>query len=54
MKNKYQYEWAAYTDNLCFGRQLIKRDRDRNIVFLAACCANKGAFRVFKERVYDN
>ena len=54
MAQKYHYEWAAYTDNLNYGRQLIKRGRNRDEVFLAACCANKGTFRVFKERVYGN
>lgn len=54
MKKKYHYEWAAYTDNLCYGRQLIVRDRSRDFVFLTARCANKGVFRVFKERVYEN
>lgn len=54
MKAKYHYEWAAYTDNLGYGRTLIKRDKDRDLVYLAACCANKGVFIVVKERVYDN
>ena len=51
---KYHYEWVAYTDNLCYGRILINRGRDRDAVYLAACCANKGTFIVVKQRVYEN
>ena len=49
-KRKYHYEYAAYTDNLCYGRQLIARDRNRSYV---AMLANKGAFVIERERVYD-
>ena len=53
MKRKYHYEWAAYTDNLCYGRVLIIRDRSRSFVYHTACCANKGVFCICRERVYE-
>lgn len=53
MKRKYHYEWAAYTDNLCWGRQLIARGRTRGYVSCMASLANKGAYIVVKERVYE-
>ena len=53
MKRKYHYEWAAYTDNLCWGRQLITRDRERSYVAWFASLAGKGAYVIVKERVYE-
>lgn len=52
-KVKYHYEWAAYTDNLCWGRMLIARDRSQSWVRYCAVNANKGAFIIVKERVYE-
>lgn len=53
MARKYHYEWAAYTDNLCWGRQLIARDIDRGYVVWRAAMANKGAYVIVRKRVYD-
>lgn len=53
-RRRYHYEWAAYTDNLDYGRVLIIKHRNRDYVYLTACCAHKGVFIVRKERVYDN
>lgn len=53
MKRKYHYEWAAYTDNLCWGRVLISRNRSYSLVAWMARNANKGSYRIVKERVYD-
>lgn len=50
---KYHYEWAAYTDNLCWGRQLLGRDRSKSWVTYLAYAAGKGSFIIVKERVYD-
>lgn len=51
---KYHYEWAAYTDNLCWGRQFIARDRSKSWVAFLGFNAGKGAFVIVRERVYDN
>lgn len=53
MKRKYHYEWAAYTDNLNWGRTLIARDPCRGYVAWRASLASKGAYVIVKERVYD-
>ena len=52
-KRKYHYEYVAYTSNLCYGRQEIARDRNRSYVFMMAWNANKGAFEILREKVYD-
>lgn len=52
-KRKYHYEYAAYTDNLCYGRQLIARYRNRSRVAMLAWNADNGAFVIERERVYD-
>lgn len=49
----YHYEWAAYTDNMCWGRVLIARDRSRWYVEMRATNANKGCYIIKRERVYD-
>lgn len=50
---KYHYEWAAYTDNLCWGRQLIAHDKSKSWVRYMAANANKGAYIIIKQRVYE-
>lgn len=53
-KRKYHYEYAAYTDNLYYGRQLICKDRSLSYVRTHAIWANKGVYVIEKVRVYDN
>lgn len=53
-KRKFHWEWAAYTDNLCYGRQLIVRDRNKAYVERTAWNAHKGAYVIERERVYDS
>lgn len=53
-KRKYHYEYAAYTDNLYYGRMLICQHRDLNHVRTEAIWADKGAYTIEKVRVYDN
>ena len=54
MKRKYHYEWAAYTDNITFGRVFIARGRDYTHVAMQAVNSRKGAYTIRRERVYDN
>lgn len=49
---RYHYEYAAYTDNLNWGRMLICRDRSYDYVAMMAKNANKGCYRIIRERVY--
>ena len=53
-RRKYHYEYAAYTDNLCYGRQLIVRDRSKAYVERIAWKAGKGVYVIERERVYDD
>ena len=53
-KRKYHYEYAAYTDNLCYGRQLIVRDKNKSYVEHAAWNAGKGCYVIERVRVYEN
>lgn len=53
-KRKYHYEWAAYTDNLCYGRIFLARGHDYDSVAAQAVFARKGCFQMKRERVYDN
>lgn len=53
-KRKYHYEYAAYTNNLCYGRQLICQDRSLSYVRAQAVLAGKGVYVIAKVRVYDN
>lgn len=53
MKQKYHYEWAAYTDNLKYGRLPISRGRNLAEVRREASASGKGAYVIRKERVYD-
>lgn len=53
-KEKYHYEYAAYTDNLYYGRQLICKDRSLSYVRTQAIWANKGVYVIEKVSVYDN
>lgn len=50
---KYHYEWAAYTDNMCWGRQLIAHSKSLKWVRHVAGNSNKGAYIIVKQRVYD-
>ena len=52
-KRKYHYEYAAYTDNLCWGRQLIAQDRSKSYVEHVAVHARKGVYVIERVRVYD-
>ena len=52
-KRKYHYEYAAYTDNLCYGRMLICQDRSLSYVRAQAVWAGKGVYVIEKVRVYD-
>lgn len=51
--NKYHYEYAAYTDNLCYGRVFLGRGRTHSEAYQIGLAANKGVFVVEKIRVYD-
>ena len=53
MERKYHYEWAAYTDNLMYGKLPIARGRDLKEVRREAAASGKGAYIIRKERVYD-
>lgn len=53
-KRKYHYEWAAYTDNLGYGRVFLARGRNRDIVAFEAHNAKKGCFIINRERVYED
>ena len=53
-KRKYHYEYAAYTDNLCYGRQLIVRDRSKSYVERMAWNSGMGVYVVEKKRVYED
>lgn len=53
-KRKFHWEYAAYTDNLCYGRQLITQGRVKQDVENAAWKARKGCFVIERVRVYDN
>jgi hypothetical protein len=53
MARRYHYEYAAYTDNLMWGRILIARGRKASIVRMHASRAGLGCFRIKRERVYD-
>ena len=52
-KKKYHYEYAAYTDNLCYGRQLIVQDSSRAYVERMAFRARKGVYVIERVRVYE-
>lgn len=53
MKRKYHYEYAAYTDNLCYGRVFIAQARSKTYVVFRAQLADKGAYVIEKVRVYE-
>ena len=53
MKNRYHYEYFAYTDNLNYGRMLIGRFSTLWLAQYAAQNGNRGAWRVERRRVYD-
>ena len=53
-KRKFHYEYEAYTDNLCYGRQLIIRDRNKSYVEHTAWNAGKGCYVIERVRVYEN
>lgn len=48
---EYHYEYAAYTDNLCWGRVKICQDRSRGYVASLAANANKGCYVIKRVRV---
>ena len=51
---KYHYEYAAYTDNLCYGRMLLGKGRTRSETLAIGQWANKGVFTIEKYRVYES
>ena len=51
--NKYHYEYAAYTDNLCYGRIFLGRGKTHQEAAEIGQRANKGVFVVERVRVYD-
>lgn len=53
MERKYHYEYAAYTDNLAYGRVLIAKARNLHWVRLRAHNANMGCYKIERVRVYD-
>lgn len=53
-KRKYHYEYAAYTCNLYYGRQLIVRDRSRSYVNMVAYNSGKGVYEIERVRVYED
>ena len=50
-KGTYHYEWAAYTNNLCWGRVFICRSKNLSFVKHTAANAGKGCFDIVKVRV---
>ena len=50
---KYHYEFAAYTDNLYWGRQFLGRSKNRETATNIGRISNKGSFIIEKVRVYD-
>lgn len=53
MIGHYHYEYAAYTDNLCWGRMLIAQGRDLSSVRMKADLSGKGAYRIERVKVFD-
>ena len=53
-KRKYHYEYAAYTNNLAWGRVKISQSDNRSVVQFDAQNAGMGCFDIVKVRVYDN
>lgn len=53
MKRKYHYEYAAYTDNLCWGRMMIVQGRSEVEVRMKADLSGKGAYRIERIKVFD-
>lgn len=53
VKTIYHYEYVAYTDNLCWGRLLIKgsQSRDRKTTDRIARTAGRGCYVINKIRV---
>lgn len=50
---KYHYAWFVYTDNLCYGRMYLGRERSKSIARRIGINANKGVFVLEKKRVYN-
>ena len=48
---EYHYEYAAYTDNLCWGRVKICQDRSRGYVASLAANSGKGCYVIERVRV---
>lgn len=53
MEYQFHYEYAAYTDNLCWGRMLIAQGRDLRSVRMRAELSGKGCFVIEKVKVYE-
>ena len=53
-KRKYHYEYAAYTNNLAWGRVKISQSDNSSVLQFDAQNAGMGCFDIVKVRVYDN
>ncbi len=50
----YHYEYFVYTDNLCYGRMFLGKDRSKSAARAIGRWANKGCFTIEKHRVMNN
>ena len=50
---KYHYEYAVFTDNLCYGRMPIGNARTRTEAEAIGQWAGMGVFVIEKHRVYN-
>lgn len=53
MNRPYHYEYAAYTDNLCWGRMKLWQSTSKTECAMQAARANKGCYIIRKIRVYE-
>lgn len=49
----YHYEYFVYTDNLCYGRMFLGKDRSKSAARAIGRWANKGCFTIEKHRVMN-
>lgn len=52
-KSAYHYEYAVYTNNLCWGRVYIGTYATRSDARRGGLLASKGAFDIKRVRVYN-
>lgn len=53
-QRKYHYEYAVFTDNLCYGRMPIGNARTRTEAEAIGQWAGMGVFIIEKHRVYHH